>query len=1133
MVLVNLLTIVFLILMLVCYALFVQNNKPTVMGVKETKMSWLNLGILLLVAFIVRYVLAKIEPGYDTDMSCFKYWADQVYNDGFSKFYNSETFTDYPPGYMYILWVVGFFRNHFVSLAESTVLVKMPAMLCDLATGVIIYKIAHKKFNEVASIVLTSFYLFNPVVLIDSAMWGQVDSVFTLCVALMVYLVAEHKLIPAYYVFAIGILIKPQTLVLTPVLLYGILDQVILHDFNWKRFFKHLGLGLLAIVMMYVLIIPYHFDAYWLKYASQCVTNAATQGVEVSSLTFLPVQTEWLLNATPGFFLKGLQMLLGVVSLYYGTLTSYPYVTVNGYNFWEIFKLNWHSQDEMFMGMKYSTWGTVFVVLLVAATLAVCILNRKKNNGSKYFFIGAFIAAGFFTFSVRVHERYMFPVFVLLLCAYLYKPLKAYLFAFMGLTLVQANNIWHAFKFYDPTNFDWEATYPRMIGMLHLLMFIYLVYIGVKYFVLEAKLPETEDAENSEGSFGKKQARAVGAGKSEDASLDFSFLTNGCKPRLSEERKKLTKKDVIAMLAITLVYGAIALFNLGDMDAPQTYWESGEQAQNTCLTFDFSGCASYPTKFGFYDGRYETRDFYLEESADNINWTPVAVNEHDGAWGEDTSIFRMGSVFCWGNFTFTQTQPYLRFRLISDCAEINEIVFFDATGNVVVPNNAQEYANLFDEAQLYPETSTFRDSTYFDEIYHGRTGYEMTRGVYNYEWTHPPLGKFIISIGIRIFGMCPFGWRIMGTLFGIAMLPILYLFSKKLLRETWIATLATILFAADFMHFAQTRIATIDVYVTFFVILMYYFMYQYTRMNFYDKPLKKTFIPLLLCGISMGLGCACKWPGVYAGIGLGVIFFVTMARRYLEYRYAWLNPKSETDGVKHEVIIQKFKGNLLKTLGFCCIAFVLIPGIIYTLSYIPFNNGTDMNLIERMLKNQIDMWNYHSKLDATHVFSSNWYEWIIIKRPIWYYTQTISGTIQENISAFGNPLVWWAGIPALIYMVYRIIRYRDGKSTFLVIGYMAQLVPWMGVTRCTFIYHYFPSVAFVILMTAYSLYHFCNFRRENVLYFRISRGISIAYVVGAVFLFAMFYPVLSGYPIDVNYGLKFLRWFESWVLVSG
>ena len=1197
---VNLVTIVFLILMLFCYGIFVQNNKPAVMGVKEAKMNWLNLGILLLVAFIVRYILAKIDPGYETDMGCFKYWSDQVYNDGFSKFYNSETFTDYPPGYMYILWVVGFFRAHFESLADSTVLVKMPAMLCDLATGALIYKIAHKKFNEVASIVLTAFYLFNPVVLIDSAMWGQVDAVFTLFVALMVYLVAEHKLIPAYYVFAIGVLIKPQTLVLTPVLLYGILDQVILHDFNWKRFFKHLGLGLLAIAMMYVLILPYHFNEYWLTYASKCVTDAATQGKEVSAITFLPVQAEWLLNAAPGFFLAALQVLLGVVGLYYQTLTSYPYATVNGYNFWEIFKLNWHSQEETFMGVKYSTWGTLFVILLVAATLGVCILNREKKNGSKYFFLGAFIAAGFFTFSVRVHERYMFPVFMLLLCAYLYRPLKEYLFAFMGLTLIQVNNIWHAFKYYDAANFDWDATYPRVIGAFHVILFLYIIYVTVRYWVVEAKLPEAEAVKVSSEDSKKKNESVVYETQTEMTTMNFDVFESGCKPRLGEDRKKLTKKDVIAMLAITIVYAAIALFNLGDMDAPQTYWETGEQAQDTCLTFDFSNAESYPTKFSFYNGRYETRDFYLEESADAVNWTPVAVNEHNSSWGEDTSIFRMESVFCWGNYTFTQTQPYLRFRLISDRTVVNEVVFFDAAGNMVVPNNAQEYANLFDESEFYPAVSTFRDSTYFDEIYHGRTGYEMALGEYNYEWTHPPLGKVIISLGIRMFGMCPFGWRIMGTLFGIGMLPLLYLFSKKLLRETWMATLTTILFAADFMHFTQTRIATIDVFVTFFVILMYYFMYQYTRMNFYDKPLRKTFIPLLFCGISMGVGCACKWPGVYAGIGLGVIFFVTMARRYLEYRYACLNPNSETDGVKHETIIHKFKGNLIKTLAFCCVAFVLVPITIYTLSYIPFDDGQSLGLVNyvtqteevqyedgmhdistiphkdgtttsvdetytkvvatlsvsdtdsffgklavkwndskfncllgKMARNQKAMYDYHSNLDATHPFQSTWYEWVIAKRPIWYYTKTISGNVQENISAFGNPLVWWAGIPAFLFMLYRIFCHRDEKAMFLTIGYLAQLVPWMGVTRCTFIYHYFPSVIFVILMTAYMMHRFCDFRRDNVMYFRVSRGVCIAYVVAVVVLFAMFYPVLSGYPIDANYGLKFLRWFESWVLVSG
>jgi dolichyl-phosphate-mannose--protein O-mannosyl transferase len=62
----------------------------------------------------------------------------------------------------------------------------------------------------------------------------------------------------------------------------------------------------------------------------------------------------------------------------------------------------------------------------------------------------------------------------------------------------------------------------------------------------------------------------------------------------------------------------------------------------------------------------------------------------------------------------------------------------------------------------------------FDEVYHAKTAYEYIRKVLPDEDTHPPLGKAIIALGIQIFGMTPFGWRFMGILFGILMLPLLY-----------------------------------------------------------------------------------------------------------------------------------------------------------------------------------------------------------------------------------------------------------------------------------------------------------------------------------------------------------------------
>ena len=475
----------------------------------------------------------------------------------------------------------------------------------------------------------------------------------------------------------------------------------------------------------------------------------------------------------------------------------------------------------------------------------------------------------------------------------------------------------------------------------------------------------------------------------------------------------------------------------------------------------------------------------------------------------------------------------LRLTLTDASASLIELVCTDADRNIIRPVNADAYETLFDEEALYPERYSFRNSMYFDEIYHARTAYEFLHGLQAYENTHPPLGKIFISLGIAVFGMNPFGWRIVGTLFGIAMLPFLYLFAKQITRNTPVSALACFLFAFDFMHFAQTRIATIDVYITFFVILMYYFMYRYCTMSFYDT----TWIPLGLSGICMGFGIACKWTGVYAGLGLALVFFGTLFRRYREYTYAQAKPGGTTNGISHATILHDFMPNIKKTIGFCMIFFVLIPIVIYTLSYLPFVDGAHSGLVKRLLDNQTSMFSYHSGLEATHPYSSSWYEWPTMVRPIWYYSGYVSDTVKEGISAFGNPLVWWVGIAAFLYLLYlafeRRIRDRVAASDrytarFLMLGYLAQYMPWFFVTRITFIYHYFPSVPFVVLMIAHSLMQLK--KRMSKRGFLL---ICILYAAAAFGLFLLFYPVLSGQPVEVAFVLKYLRWQPTWVLISG
>lgn len=92
-----------------------------------------------------------------------------------------------------------------------------------------------------------------------------------------------------------------------------------------------------------------------------------------------------------------------------------------------------------------------------------------------------------------------------------------------------------------------------------------------------------------------------------------------------------------------------------------------------------------------------------------------------------------------------------------------------------------------------------------------------------------------------------------------------------------------LLMTLDGMHFVQTRLATVDSYAVLFIILMYTFMYKYCTMSWNKTSLVRTLVPLGLCGISFGLGIACKWIGAYAGVGLAAIFFFTMYKRTREY----------------------------------------------------------------------------------------------------------------------------------------------------------------------------------------------------------------------------------------------------------
>lgn len=382
--------------------------------------------------------------------------------------------------------------------------------------------------------------------------------------------------------------------------------------------------------------------------------------------------------------------------------------------------------------------------------------------------------------------------------------------------------------------------------------------------------------------------------------------------------------------------------------------------------------------------------------------------------------------------------------------ELGELALLDAQGERIAVRAITGPASadaLCDEADTVPASSTYYNSSYFDEIYHARTAYEHLRGVYPYEVSHPPLGKEILALGIALFGMTPFGWRCMGALFGVAMLPLMWDLLRRMFRDDRVALCGTALLAFDFMHLTQTRIATIDSFATLFILLMYLFLYRY----FTEGRLRH----LAACGIAFGVGAATKWTCLYAGAGLGVLWA-------LHWVFQGVQAHRDGDG-------RRYARRLLGNIGFCLVFFVLVPGMIYYASYYPYGaarglHGPGMYFTREyaaiVLENQRFMFTYHAGLVATHPYSSRWWQWLLDLRPILYYLSYGDGTVS-TIGAFVNPLLCWGGLLALPVLVYRAVRH-DRTALFILVGYLAQVLPWVFISRLTFEYHYFAATLFLV-----------------------------------------------------------------------
>ena len=364
---------------------------------------------------------------------------------------------------------------------------------------------------------------------------------------------------------------------------------------------------------------------------------------------------------------------------------------------------------------------------------------------------------------------------------------------------------------------------------------------------------------------------------------------------------------------------------------------------------------------------------------------------------------------------------------------------------------------LLDEQAQIPKKISYLNSSYFDEIYFARSAYEYTKGLPVYEWTHPPLGKLIQALPIKLFTMAPFYYRLMGNLSGTLMIVVMYLFGRLLFVKRKYAIASSLLMALDTFHFAQSRMGTVDTHLALFIMLSTLFMFYYLK-----NPTGKNHL----------------WNLFFSGLFFGLSVCV------------------------------KF-------------SFVILPCFIYCGSYFLFprmSNAT-VNNIDTLIVQTKDMYHYHSTLKAYHFFTSDFYTWPISYKPVWYYTNSSDDNHRQTISGIGNIAIWWVGVLALIYLLWKIIFRKDIQSLNLLVMFLCLYLPYLFIGRIMFLYHYFPAI-FLMMLAIVVLISDIEKRWHHLRILPI-------YLLLVLLVFILYYPVVSGTEVSNDY-LDSLRLLKSW-----
>ena len=371
---------------------------------------------------------------------------------------------------------------------------------------------------------------------------------------------------------------------------------------------------------------------------------------------------------------------------------------------------------------------------------------------------------------------------------------------------------------------------------------------------------------------------------------------------------------------------------------------------------------------------------------------------------------------------------------------------------------------------------------------------------------HPPTGKWLIALGMKIFGQSdPVGWRIAAAICGIITVCLLCRLAQNLFRTPALTLLAGLFLATDGMAIVMSRTSILDGFLTMFALAAFLcvvkdqetsrprllaklrewdclgaprqgwpslraYLTRQDRRPFAIGPNAGNRPWLLAAGVLAGLACSVKWSGIYALAFLGL--FVGLREVTCRWRAGHPSP---------------IRGALLADIWWAFILMVPTAILTYIASWFgwfahPAAHGHGRSGIPGFAGSLADLWLYHKEmwtfhngLSTPHTYQSNPYTWLAQYRATSFHwangpevTGCASGKCATDVVALGNPLLWWIGIGALIIVLWATVRYRNWRTGVITLGYIALYVPWLAYAHRTIFTFYTVAFApFVALAVAW------------------------------------------------------------------